>query len=73
MNLDVADAGGRAVTLRRVVEMSMTEQCYRAVLDVEAGLAPTEVDERSLGAERHRVTGTGEFEGYRWRRLLSRG
>ncbi|WP_167544456.1 hypothetical protein [Micromonospora chersina] len=56
-----------------MVEMSMTEQCYRAVLDVEAGLAPTEVDERSLGAERHRVTGTGEFEGYRWRRLLSRG
>ena len=43
------------VTLRRVlVEMSVTEQRYRAVLEVEAGMPVTEVADR-FGVSRQAV------------------
>ena len=52
------------MTLRRVlVELSVTEQRYRAVLEVQAGVPVTEVAER-FGVSRQAV--------HRWLRLVSR-
>jgi hypothetical protein len=42
------------VTLRVLVELTMTEQRYRAVLEVEAGVPVTEVAER-FGVSRQAV------------------